>query len=111
MRAMPDILGPERGLTIRVIHLESPGEIKVDLGVAEVVKEIKELIRWLADGRTADKLEILERKVGLLRQLGYSNEEIRRLIQKGERELDILLGLVRDKKLIPKESTVTEEIE
>ncbi len=111
MRSMPDILGPERSATIAAIHLESPGVVKIDLGIAELVKEIRDLIRWASNGRTADKLQILERKIGILRDLGYSPREIRSAIRRGEREVDVLLGFVEEGKLLPTDSELDDRPE
>jgi hypothetical protein len=109
IREMPRVLGPERLMRIRSIHLESPGDIKVDLGLAEVAKELREWTRWLTNGRTTDKLEILERKVRILKEVGYSEDEIRRAMSKGDVALDRLLGLAKEGKLLIEKTLFLEE--
>jgi hypothetical protein len=108
LREMPRILGPQRVMTISSIHIGSPGEVKVDLGLAEVAKELREWVRWLANGRTADRLDILERKVRILREVGYSEEEIRKVMLKGDAALNKLLGFVKQQKLLPKKTEIID---
>lgn len=109
LREMPRVLGPDRVMMIKSIHLESPGDIKIDLGLAEVAKELREWFRWLTDGRTTDRLENLERKIQILREVGYSEEEIRKAMLKGDAALDRLLGFARQKKLLLEKTSIIEE--
>jgi len=109
VREMPRVLGSERLMRIRSIHLESPGDIKVDLGLAEVAKEFREWTRWLTNGRTADKLEILERKIRILKEVGYSEDEIRKVMAKGDIALNKLLGLAKEGKLLIERTLFLEE--
>ena len=87
LREMPRILGHERGMVISAIRMESPGDIKIDLGLAEVVKELRELLK---------------------RNLGYSEEEIRKAITKGDGALNQLLGFTRDQKLLLANTEIAE---
>lgn len=84
-------------------------DIKVDLGRAEVAKELREWTRWLTNGRTADKLDILERKVRILKEVGYSEDEIRRAMSKGDVALDRLLGLAKEGKLLIERTLFLED--
>ncbi len=108
LREMPHILGPERVMKISSIHLGSPGEMKIDLGLAEVAKELRELFRWLTNGRTTDRLENLERKIRILRDVGYPEEEIRKAMLRGDAALDRLLGFAKQQKLFLKRTEVID---
>lgn len=81
----------------------------MDLGLAEVAKELREWTRWLTNGRKVDKLEILERKVRILKEVGYSEGEIRRAMSKGDVALDRLLGLAKEGKLLIERTLFLEE--
>lgn len=92
-------LREDQVLTVVSIHLESPGTLKIDLGLAEVVKEFRKLMRWVDTGRTMDHLNILKEKMDLLHSMGYSDEVIRNAVWRGEQHVNYLLGLRQRGKL------------
>src|SRR3990167_6788431 len=92
----------EQRLQLYSIEYKSPGSINLQ-GVGGIIRELRELLeRWCSkEGKRRRQLEvegkeldIVERKIEILRKIGYNELEIRELMGFGEKKYKTIDGLI-----------------
>lgn len=110
-RPVQDIIGNldiyvpfEHRLQLYRVEYKSPGSISFQ-GVADIIRELRE---WFTEEgkmkRQIDvemkKIDLIEKKIEVLKKLGYNVLEIRELMGFGEKKSKIIEGLIKEGKLL-----------